>query len=112
MAFKAALDLVRTHLCSHKSHPCPVFLYHNHPLPGDGEGLGGLVCCSPWGRKEPDRTEWLTATTFLGISGRPQPPSRVYLKQTPHSGSAPSSRGSHLPRTLQPHFLLLSSEAA
>ena len=20
--------------------------------PGDGEGQGGLACCSPWGRKE------------------------------------------------------------
>ena len=24
---------------------------------GDGEGQGGLVCCSPWGRKESDSTE-------------------------------------------------------
>ena len=26
---------------------------------GDGEGQGSLVCCSPWGRKELDTTEWL-----------------------------------------------------
>ena len=26
---------------------------------GDGEGQGSLVCCSPWGRKESDMTEWL-----------------------------------------------------
>ena len=25
--------------------------------PGDGEGQGSLVCCSPWGRKESDTTE-------------------------------------------------------
>ena len=25
--------------------------------PGDGEGQGGLVCCSPWGRKKSDNTE-------------------------------------------------------
>ena len=25
--------------------------------PGDGEGQGGLVCCSPWGHKESDMTE-------------------------------------------------------
>ena len=25
--------------------------------PGVGEGQGSLVCCSPWGRKEPDTTE-------------------------------------------------------
>ena len=27
--------------------------------PGDGDGQGGLVCCSPWGRKESDTTEQL-----------------------------------------------------
>ena len=26
---------------------------------GDGEGQGSLVCCSPWGHKESDTTEWL-----------------------------------------------------
>ena len=27
--------------------------------PGDGDGQGGLACCSPWGRKELDTTERL-----------------------------------------------------
>ena len=27
--------------------------------PGDGEGHGGLACCSPWGCKESDMTEQL-----------------------------------------------------
>ena len=27
--------------------------------PGVGDGQGSLVCCSPWGRKESDRTEQL-----------------------------------------------------
>ena len=27
--------------------------------PGDSEGQGGLVCCSAWGHKESDTTEWL-----------------------------------------------------
>ena len=27
--------------------------------PGDGGGQGSLACCSPWGRKESDTTEWL-----------------------------------------------------
>ena len=27
--------------------------------PGDGEGQGSLVCCSPWGLKESDATEQL-----------------------------------------------------
>ena len=26
---------------------------------GDGEGLGSLACCSPWGREESDTTEQL-----------------------------------------------------
>ena len=26
---------------------------------GSGDGQGGLVCCSPWGPKELDMTEWL-----------------------------------------------------
>ena len=26
---------------------------------GDGEGQGGLVCCSPWGHKELDTTKLL-----------------------------------------------------
>ena len=26
---------------------------------GDGEGQGGLACCSPWGHKERDMTKWL-----------------------------------------------------
>ena len=28
-------------------------------IQGDGEGQGILVCCSPWGRKELDKAEWL-----------------------------------------------------
>ena len=33
--------------------------------PGAGDGQGSLVCCSPWGRKELDMTEW-TELTELG----------------------------------------------
>ena len=29
--------------------------------PGDGEGQGSLVCCSPWGHKESDTTEQLNS---------------------------------------------------
>ena len=28
-------------------------------LPEVGDGQGGLVCCSPWGRKESDKTDRL-----------------------------------------------------
>ena len=30
--------------------------------PGIGDGQGGLACCSLWGRKESDMTEWLKWT--------------------------------------------------
>ena len=30
--------------------------------PGVGDGQGGLACCSSWGRKESDTTEWLKWT--------------------------------------------------
>ena len=33
--------------------------------PGDGEGQGGLVCRSPWGRKESDTTEQVNKTTAV-----------------------------------------------
>ena len=33
--------------------------------PGDGEGQGSLGCCSPWGHKESDTTEWLNNTTTV-----------------------------------------------
>ena len=29
---------------------------------GVGDGQGGLACCSPWGHKESDTTEWLNWT--------------------------------------------------
>ena len=32
--------------------------------PGVGDGQGSLVCCSPWGRKESDTTQWLNWTTL------------------------------------------------
>ena len=33
--------------------------------PGIGDGQGSLACCSPWGRKEWDATEWLNWTDQL-----------------------------------------------
>ena len=31
--------------------------HKSESTPGVGEDQGGLVCCSPWGRKELDMTE-------------------------------------------------------
>ena len=33
--------------------------HESEQTPGDSEGLGGLVCCSPRGRRELDTTERL-----------------------------------------------------
>ena len=33
--------------------------------PGAGDGQVSLVCCSPWGRKESDMTEWLNWTEIV-----------------------------------------------
>ena len=35
--------------------------------PGDGEGQVNLVCCSPWGHKEWDMTEWLNNNKIVKI---------------------------------------------
>ena len=35
--------------------------------PGVGVGQGSLACCSPWGPKESDMTEWLNGTESLTL---------------------------------------------
>ena len=35
--------------------------------PGVGNGQGSLECCSPWGRKESDMTEWLNWTELMWL---------------------------------------------
>ena len=41
--------------------------YEFEKASGDGEGQGSLECCSPWGHKESDRTEWLNWTETFSI---------------------------------------------
>ena len=36
-------------------------------IPGVGDGQGGLVCCSLWGHKELDMTEWLNWTEPINL---------------------------------------------
>ena len=38
--------------------------------PGVGDGQGGLVCCSSWGRKESDMTEQLNWTGLNCVAGK------------------------------------------
>ena len=35
---------------------------------GDGEGQGSLACCSPWGHKELDMTEWLNNNNIIPLA--------------------------------------------
>ena len=35
---------------------------------GVGDGQGGLICCSPWGRKESDTTEQLNRTYWFSFN--------------------------------------------
>ena len=35
--------------------------------PGVGDGQGGLACCSPWGRKESDMTDWPNWTELTEV---------------------------------------------
>ena len=42
--------------------------------PGVGDGQGGLACCSSWGRKESDTTEWLNWTEMNNKMEAKQPP--------------------------------------
>ena len=39
--------------------------------PGDSEGQGSLVCCSPWGHEESDTTERLNNEFFLRTTHHP-----------------------------------------
>ena len=44
---------------------------HGHEFgwtPGVGDGQGGLTCCSAWGCKESDTTEWLNWTELMNKS--------------------------------------------
>ena len=50
------MDLALTGFNRHHHHR----RFNGHELEqtlGDSEGQGGLVCCSPWGRKDSDTTE-------------------------------------------------------
>ena len=48
---------------------------------GVGDGQGSLVCCSPWGRKELDTTEWLKWLTEVRVHQSPQcPHSRTFQR--------------------------------
>ena len=48
--------------------------YEFEQAPGDGDGQGNLMCCSPWGHKESDTTERLNKIhTLLCVSFEEEP---------------------------------------
>ena len=47
--------------------------YEFEQTPGDSEGQGSLVCCSPWGGKESDTTEWLNNKLYSSGPDQPNP---------------------------------------
>ena len=47
--------------------------------PGVGDGQGSLACCSPWGHKESDMTEWLNWTEPSKVGTRTST-SQCYFK--------------------------------
>ena len=67
----------------------------HHPLnghefeqtPGDGDGQGGLVCCSPWCCKESDMTERLNNNKKLLPSQTLQRPFSQIIKQPQGNGA-------------------------
>ena len=42
--------------------------HESEQTPGDSEGQGSLVCCSPWGCKDLDMTERLNSNSDLFFS--------------------------------------------
>ena len=42
--------------------------HESEQTPGDSEGQGSLVCCSPWGCKDLDTTERLNSNSDLFFS--------------------------------------------
>ena len=60
--------------------------HESEQAPGDGEGQGGLVYCSPWGHKKSDMTEEMNNSNTIETSPLPsshvQFPDTVVLKQS------------------------------
>ena len=72
--------------------------------PGDGKGWGSPACCSPWGRKESDRTERLNKNNLSCILS--------HLGEEASPGLAPSLVHqavvpAHLPRVLSTSLFLV-----
>ena len=81
---------------------------------GVGDRQGGLACCSPWGRKESDRTWRLNSNNVLNMS---MPPSAWLPEHMKHS--SPSTLTEHvtpvrneLVLSQREHILVLNVKSA
>ena len=61
---------------------------------GDGDGQGSLLCCSPWGHKESNTTEWLNWIDVIQ-----QYHSRAYAQRKPQFQKM------HVPQCSLKHYL-------
>ena len=62
---------------------------------GDSEGQGGLVCCSPWGRKESDMTWHLNNNVSLKENSRifiSAGRERIHLQEASAGGAEPTHK--------------------
>ena len=62
-----------------------------------GDGQGGLVCCSPWGRKESDTTERLHSLKLYATSLLKTSPKASQGKPCSLTAASPAWLGSQHP---------------
>ena len=60
------ITLLRAFLFLFRGDSCGLFVSSQLYTLGDSEGQGSLVCCSPWGRKESDRS-WQLNNSYIRV---------------------------------------------
>ena len=61
--------------------------HESEQIRGVGDGQGSLACCSPWGHKEPDTTDWQNWTE-LDLEANYYEPSSLFSAKIQHSRPA------------------------
>ena len=72
---------------------------------GVGDGQGSLVCCSPWGCKESDMTEWLNWAELNLCSSVPKLMQRIWATQVSLKSSFKTRHQSHRMVGKASHYL-------
>jgi len=85
---------------------------------GDGEGQGSLECCSPWGLKELDMTEWLNYSNIIALKPQQMEDISIFHSREdhlrPNERNQRSTSRNHLRIKIKDcrpctHFILLSN---